>query len=216
VSAPAAGSLRVLLVDDHAFVRQGVRHALGAGLGDVEFGEAATPDDALALVRRERWDLVVLDIALPGRGGLETLRQLKRERPALPIVMLSMHSEDQYAVRALRDGAAGYVTKDSDPEVLVEAARTALAGRTFVSARAAEVLARAVRGDARELHETLSDRELEVLRGIALGKSLKEIAFDLALSEKTVATYRARLLEKMHMTSAAELIQYAVRHGLVE
>ena len=209
--------IRILLVDDHAVVRRGVRDILTEALGKVAFGEASKPSEAMEKLQAEDWDVVVLDISLPGRGGLDALREIKRLRPALPVLVLSMHAEDHYALRALRAGAAGYVNKESAAEDLSGAVRKVLAGGTHVSVRLAETLAKSFRLDnSRPAHERLSDRELEVLRALAAGKTVKEIGVELALSEKTVSTYRTRLLEKMQMHSNAELIQYAIREGLVE
>jgi DNA-binding NarL/FixJ family response regulator len=208
---------RVLLVDDHAVVRRGVRDILTEALGKVTFGEAAKPSDALDTLQREDWDVVILDISLPGRGGLDALRDMKRLRPNVPVLVLSMHAEDHYALRALRGGAAGYVNKESAADELAGAVRKVLAGGTHVSAVLAETLAKSLRADAsRPAHERLSDREMEVLRSIATGKTVKEISAELALSEKTISTYRTRLLEKMQMRTNADLIQYALREGLVD
>ena len=199
---------RILLVDDHAVVRRGVRDILTESLGKVTFGEASKPSEAIDKLQAEDWDVVVLDISLPGRGGLDALRDIKRLKPAVPVLVLSMHAEDHYALRALRAGAAGYVNKDSAAEDLSGAVRKVLAGGTHVSVRLAET--------SRPAHERLSDRELEVLRALAAGKTVKEIGVDLSLSEKTVSTYRTRLLEKMQMRTNAELIQYALREGLLD
>ncbi len=208
---------RVLLVDDHAVVRRGVRDILTEALGQVTFGEAAKPAEALEALQREDWDVVILDISLPGRGGLDALRDMKRLRPHVPVLVLSMHAEDHYALRALRAGAAGYVNKESAADELAGAVRKVLAGGTHVSAVLAETLAKSLRADAsRPAHERLSDREMEVLRGIASGKTVKEISVELSLSEKTISTYRTRLLEKMQMRTNADLIQYALREGLVD
>ena len=208
---------RILLVDDHAVVRRGVRDILTESLGKVEFGEAAKPSEAIEKLQGEDWDVVVLDISLPGRGGLEALREIKRLRPAVPVLVLSMHAEEHYALRALRAGAAGYVNKDSAAEDLSGAVRKVLAGGTHVSVHLAETLAKSLRSDtSHPAHERLSDRELEVLRALAAGKTVKQIGIELALSEKTVSTYRTRLLEKMQMHTNAELIQYAIREGLVD
>jgi two-component system, NarL family, invasion response regulator UvrY len=208
---------RVLLVDDHAVVRRGVRHILTEALGDVAFGEAGKPSEALEKLEHEIWDVVVLDISLPGRGGVDALRDIKRLRPKLPVLVLSMHPEEHYALRALRAGASGYVNKEGAAEELAGAVRKVLTGGTHVSARLAETLARNLRsGSSRPMHELLSDRELEVLRGLAGGKTVKEISSELALSEKTISTYRTRLLEKMQMRSNADLIQYALHEGLVD
>jgi DNA-binding NarL/FixJ family response regulator len=208
---------RVLLVDDHAVVRRGVRDILTEALGKVSFGEAGKPSEALEKMQKETWDVVVLDISLPGRGGVDALRDMKRLRPAVPVLVLSMHAEEHYALRALRAGAAGYVNKEGAAEELAGAVRKVLMGGTHVSARLAETLAKGLRDDSsRPPHDRLSDRELEVMRGIAAGKTVKEIGAGLALSEKTISTYRTRLLEKMQMHSNAELVQYALREGLVE
>jgi len=208
---------RILLVDDHAVVRRGVRDILTESLGKVTFGEASKPSEAIEKLQEADWDVVVLDISLPGRGGLDALRDIKRLRPAVPVLVLSMHAEDHYALRALRAGAAGYVNKDSAAEELSGAVRKVLTGGTHVSVRLAETLAKSLRSDtSRPAHERLSDRELEVLRALAAGKTVKEIGVELALSEKTVSTYRTRLLEKMQMRTNAELIQYAIREGLVD
>jgi two-component system, NarL family, invasion response regulator UvrY len=208
---------RVLLVDDHAVVRRGVRHILTEALGDVSFGEAGKPSEALEKLEHETWDVVVLDISLPGRGGVDALRDMKRLRPKVPVLVLSMHPEEHYALRALRAGAAGYVNKEGAAEELAGAVRKVLTGGTHVSARLAETLANNLRtGSSRPIHDLLSDRELEVLRGLAAGKTVKEISAELALSEKTVSTYRTRLLEKMQMRSNADLIQYALHEGLVD
>jgi two-component system, NarL family, invasion response regulator UvrY len=206
---------RVLLVDDHAVVRRGVRDILTEALGNVAFGEAGRPSEALEKLQHDAWDVVILDISLPGRGGVEALRDIKRLRPKVPVLVLSMHAEEHYALRALRAGAAGYVNKEGAAEELAGAVRKVLMGGTHVSARLAETLAKNLRSGERPAHERLSDRELEVLRGLAAGKSVKEISASLALSEKTVSTYRTRLLEKMQMHSNAELIQYALHEGLV-
>jgi DNA-binding NarL/FixJ family response regulator len=208
---------RILLVDDHTVVRRGVRDILTESLGKVSFGEAGKPSEAIEKLQSADWDVIVLDISLPGRGGLDALQDMKRLRPSVPVLVLSMHAEDHYALRALRAGASGYVNKESAAEDLSGAVRKVLAGGTHVSARLAETLAKSLRHDgSRPPHERLSDRELEVLRGLAAGKTVKEIGIELALSEKTVSTYRTRLLEKMQMRTNAELIQYALREGLIE
>lgn len=209
--------MRALLVDDHAVVRRGVRTLLEEAFPGAEVGEAAHPAEALALIGRHPWDIVVLDLALPGRGGLDTLKDIKRERPALPVLVLSMHPEAQYAARVLRDGASGYVTKGSAPETILTAVHKVLAGGVFINQHLAETLASALRaGEERPLHDRLSDREIEVLRGLAGGRRVKEIAGHLALSEKTVSTYRTRLLRKLRLRSNEQLVQYARREGLVE
>jgi DNA-binding NarL/FixJ family response regulator len=166
-------------------------------------------------VSRERWDLVLLDVDLPGRGGLDVLKQMRAEHPKLPILMFSMHSEEQFAVRALKAGASGYVTKDSDSERLVEAIHKVIRGGRYVSAALAEKLAADLSRDVSPIsHEILSDREFEVMRMIAEGKTTTAIADLLSLSVKTVSTYRARILEKLQLETTSELIRYAIDHGL--
>jgi DNA-binding NarL/FixJ family response regulator len=169
------------------------------------------------LVRRHDWDVVILDISMPGKSGLDVLDELRRLRPRLPILLLSMHPEEQFARRALKAGAAGYLTKESVPEELKEAVRKVVAGGRYVSATLAEKLAVDLRGGAdTPLHELLSDREFQVLRMIASGRSVKDIAEELSLSVKTVSTYRARILEKSGMKTNAELIRYALQSQLVD
>jgi DNA-binding NarL/FixJ family response regulator len=181
------------------------------------FGEACNRKELFDELQQQNWDLVILDLALPGRGGLELLKELKRAYPKLPVLVLTMYPEDQLGVRVFRAGAAGYATKGSAPGVLVKAARRVLAGRRYVSASLAEQLAADLGTPTQEpLHGTLSDREFQVMRLIASGKTAKEIAQELALSVKTVSTYRARLLEKMKMKTNAEVTHYAVKNNLVD
>jgi DNA-binding NarL/FixJ family response regulator len=213
---PEGAALRILLVDDHAVVRRGVRELLAEELPGCQFGEAATGPAALEMVREQSWNLVVLDLSIPGRDGLDVLKEARGLAPGLPILVLSVHGEEQYAVRALRAGAAGYVTKESAPEELTRAVRKALEGGRHVSPNIAERLVAVVASGSRPLHESLSDRELQVLLQLAQGKSVKEIGVALALSEKTISTYRSRVLDKMNMRSNAELMRYALRTGLVE
>jgi len=209
--------MRILLVDDHAVVRRGIRQILADDLPASDFGEAGSTQEALERLAEADWDVIILDISMPGRSGLEALKDIRALRPHLPILVLSMHSEDQYAIRAFRAGASGYLTKESAPATLVEAVRKVEAGGRYVSATMAEKLAANLTMDeGRPPHESLSDREFQVLRMIAAGKSVKEIGFDLHLSEKTISTYRTRLLEKMNMRCNAELTRYAVHAGLVE
>ena len=209
--------IRIIIADDHAAIRRGVKDIL-ADEADMEIGaEASTAQELLDLVRKQAWDAVVLDISLPGRSGLEVLSELKQERPSLPILVHTMHSEDQFAVRALRAGAAGYLTKDSPPAELVKALRKIVAGGKYVGQSLAEKLA--VNVDAnrdRAPHEALSDREFQVLRLLASGKTVSEIADGLSLSVKTISTYRSRILDKMKMKNNAELMRYALQHKVVE
>lgn len=212
-----SGRLRILIVDDHPIVRQGIKQTLADAAEIGEIGEAATPQEALDLVCRREWDAVILDIGLPGRGGLEVLKDIKREVPRLPVLILSMHAEDQYAVRAVRDGAAGYLTKEAAPEKLVDAIRKVASGGRYISPELAERLATELTVDAaRPLHASLSDREFDVLRLIGSGQTVGDIADRLSLSVKTVSTYRARILEKMCLKNNAELMQYVLTNHLVD
>ena len=215
-----SGPLRILIVDDHPIVRQGLRQTLtdaAATVAIAEIGEAATPQAALDLVRQREWDAVILDIGLPGRGGLDVLRDIKREAPKLPVLILSMHPEDQYAVRSVRAGAAGYLTKDAATANLVDAVRKVASGGRYISARLAERLAVELAADTdRPLHTLLSDREFDVLRSIASGQTVGDIAARLSLSVKTVSTYRARILEKMRLKNNAELMQYVLTNHLLD
>jgi DNA-binding NarL/FixJ family response regulator len=208
--------LRVLLADDHAVVRQGIKQILAGVFSQAIFGEAQNTIELLKLVNSERWDIVVLDLAMPGGNGLEALKQIKHNHPHLPVMVLSMFPEDQYAVRTIRAGAAGYLNKESAPEELVQAIRKILHGGVYISASVADELVQYARtDDDQPLHKQLSDREYQVLCLIASGKEVKEISFELMLSAKTISTYRTRLLAKMNMKTNAELIYYAVQNGLV-
>ena len=209
--------INILVADDHAVVRRGLRQIL-AETPDISVGgEAATAQEVLKLVREHRFNVVVLDISLPGGSGLELLGEIRRERPTLPVLILTVHSEDQYAIRAIKSGAAGFLTKETAPDKLIEAVRKVASGGRFVSAELAETLASALAGDnAGSPHERLSNREFEILKMLASGKTVSEVAATLALSVKTVSTHRTRILKKMGMRTNAELTTYAVRRGLVE
>jgi DNA-binding NarL/FixJ family response regulator len=209
---------RILIVDDHEVVRDGVKRIFDEQEpGMAAFGEASNGPEALRLVREEAWDVVVLDLTLDDRSGLEVLKELKQIRPKLPVLILSMHSEEQYARRAFKAGAAGYTTKDSPRAELVKAVNRVIEGGRYVSPAMAEKLIVDIeRGSDKPVHETLSDREFEVMRLIASGKTVGEIAELLSLSDKTISTYRARLLEKMRMKTSAELTHYAVQNKLVD
>ncbi|HUP60332.1 MAG TPA: response regulator transcription factor [Thermoanaerobaculia bacterium] len=208
--------MRILCVDDHAIFRQGVRQILARSAAPFHFGEASSARETLESLTRERWDLVLLDLSLPDRGGLDLLVQIRRDWPEIPVIVLTMHQEEDYALRALRNGAAGYVTKDTAPADLLAAVDRVSDGGRYISASVAERIAMSLSSDQpRELHERLSTRELEVLRLIGQGKSLKEIAAIMSLSVKSVGTYRARLLEKMNMSSNADLVRYLVEHHLL-
>lgn len=208
--------IRILIADDHAIVRRGLRQIV-ASAPDLEVaGEATTSQEVINLAQRQTWDVIVLDINMPGRGGIETLKELKRDYPKLPILVLSMYPEDQYAVRAIKAGAAGYLTKESAPEELLTAIRKVLRGGKYISASVAEHLAFALDSDTnRPFHELLSDREYQIFCLIASGKTVSEIAEELAISVKTVSTHRTRTLEKMQMKTNAELTHYAIRNQLV-
>jgi DNA-binding NarL/FixJ family response regulator len=209
--------IRVLIADDHAIVREGLRRIVSETPDIAVTGEASSGEEMLDLVRTQSGDVALLDLAMPGRGGIDTLRQLKKEKPELPVLILSIYPEDQYAVRALREGASGYLTKEAAPDELVVAIRKAAQGRKYVSATLAERLALDLEANAEELpHEALSNREYQVMLMLSSGRTVREIADELALSVKTISTNRARLLKKMGMRTNAELTYYAVKQGLVE
>ena len=209
--------IRILIADDHAIVRQGLRQIVSETSDMAITGEASSGEEVFELVRKQSADVVLLDLAMPGQGGIDTLRQLKKENPGLPVLILSIYPEDQYAVRALRAGASGYLTKEAAPEELVEAIRKAAQGRKYVSATLAERLALDLESDNQELpHQTLSNREYQVMLMLSSGRTVSEIAEELALSVKTISTNRARLLRKMGMKTNAELTYYAVKQGLVD
>jgi DNA-binding NarL/FixJ family response regulator len=209
--------MRLLIADDHAVVRQGLRQILG-GIPELsEIAETADGEETLSRVRAEAWDVLVLDMSMPGRGGLDILKEVRRERPATRVLVLSMHPEDQFAVRLLKAGASGYLNKESAPSELLAAVRKVMTGGKYVSPNLAEKLAFDLDHDSdRPAHEALSDREFQVLRMLAAGQSVAQIAVDLMLSPKTVSTYRARLLEKLRLKSNAELIHYAIQNQLIE
>jgi two-component system invasion response regulator UvrY len=209
--------MKVLIVDDHAIVRRGLQQILSDEYADVAFGEANNATEALERVHRDKWDVIILDISMPGRSGLDVLKEIKKEQPDVPVLVLSMHPEDQLATRVLKAGASGYMTKESAPDELVGAINKVVAGGNYVSTALAELLARDLkRGGSEAAHERLSDREYEVMIMIASGKTVSQIAEELSLSVKTISTYRARVLEKVHMKSNAELARYAIKQGLVE
>jgi DNA-binding NarL/FixJ family response regulator len=208
--------LRILLADDHAVVRHGVKQILTDAYAGATFGEAQNAHELLEMVGGKSWDIVVLDLNMPGGNGLEALKQIKLDHPQLPVLILSMYPEDQYAVRTIRAGAAGYLNKESAPEELVQAIHKILHGGEYISADVADELVQYARHeDGQPLHKHLSDREFQVLCLIASGKEVKEISSELGLSAKTISTYRARLLEKMNMKTNAELTHYAIQNELV-
>ncbi|SPP63347.1 response regulator [Nitrospira lenta] len=211
--------MKILLVDDHALVRRGVAHVLREDLPDLTIVEKGTAQDAIEAAQAMPWDLVILDINLPDKSGLDALKDIKRVCPDLPVLILSLYPEAHYARRALKADAAGYLTKDTAPEEVTTAVKRILQGGRYVSAALAEQLAADLGtafGEAHEPHETLSDRELEVLRLIGSGHTPTEVAEQLTLSIKTVSTYRARILEKLNLRTTAELIRFAVDHQLAK
>ena len=209
--------MRILIAEDHPIFRAGLKEIL-AKQEDVEFiGEAEDGYKALELARKRRWDVLILDITMPGKGGLEVLQELRHERPKLPVLVLSAHPEDQLALRLLKAGAAGYLTKDKAPEVLLSAIRRILGGGTYVSESLGEKAVHQLASETtKPLHETLSEREFQVMRMIASGKTIKKIAAELFLSVRTVSTYRARVLHKMQIKTNADLIRYALQNKLVD
>ncbi|MBU6479223.1 MAG: response regulator transcription factor [Nitrospirae bacterium] len=208
--------LRILIADDFPLFRRGVKELLTDGLESVTVGECGNSHDLLELVRRNKWDVVILDITMPGSNGTETLKQLKAEYPKLPVLVLSMHPEDQYAVRMFKAGADGYLTKASAPDELVEAIKKVLGGGQYVSSTLGEKLALTFKASTGSVpHEHLSDREYEVMCLIASGKTVSEIAETMHLGVTTISTYRARILEKMNLKNNAELTRYALKRGLV-
>lgn len=209
--------MKILLTDDHAVVRQGLKLILADRFKRAVFGEARNTQEALARVGKEKWDVAVLDVTMPGRSGLEALKEMKRLRPQMPVLILSMHPEDQFAVRMLKAGAAGYLTKESAGNELVGAIEKVVGGGRYISSSLAERMASYLDLDVQKApHERLSDREFLVLRMIASGKTVSQIARELYLSVKTISTYRARVLEKMDMQNNAELTHYALQKGLVD
>lgn len=210
--------LRMLIADDHSLVRRGLRQILADAFPHAEFGETSTVPETLAALRGQTWHLLVLDINMPGRSGLDVLKEMKSAGIKTPTLVISVHSEDQYALRALKAGAAGYLSKDTAPELFLGAVERILSGRTFISPALAEKLADEMRGrrQAKSALERLSDREMEVLRLIGSGRTVKEIAGLLSLSVKTVSTYRVRLLAKLRMKTNAELMRFAIEERLVD
>ena len=209
--------IKVLIADDHPIVRQGLRQIL-SGVSDMKVaGEAVNGQETLEQVRAGGWDVLVLDITMPGRSGFDILKELKHQQPDLPVLVLSIHAEEQFAVRVLKAGASGYVTKENAPDELIKAIRKVVSGGKYISRGLAESLAFGLdTASARPRHEALSDREFQVLQLVASGKTLTEIAEELSLSTKTISTYRTRLLEKMDFKSNAEIIRYAFENALIE
>jgi DNA-binding NarL/FixJ family response regulator len=209
--------IRILVADDHPVVRRGLRQMFESSPDLHIGGEATTSDEAIEFVKREKWDVVILDLGLPGAGGIEVLRAIKDHNPKTPVLVLSVHPEDELAIRLLRLGADGYITKGAESDVLVPAIRKVARGGRFVSeAMSEKLLERVGPRSGAEPHERLSDREYQVLRLLAAGKTTTEVANELSLSVKTVSTYRTRLLEKLNVRTTADLIRYALAQKLVE
>lgn len=209
---------KILVVDDHAVVRAGIHYFLD-DLPDMQIaGEAATAQEAMRLIRSHDWDIVLLDIAMPDKSGVDVLKQIKREKPNLPVLMLSMHPENRYAVQILRSGASGYVQKEALATELVNAIKTILKGHKYISPVVADLLTSdlTIQDGEKPLHETLSSREFQIFQKLGQGLGVSRIAEDLCLSVKTVSTYRSRILEKMKMSSNADIIYYAIKQNLVD
>jgi len=209
--------MRILLVDDHAIVREGLKRVLAGMGGTLDVGEAPDVPKALELARSGDWDCALVDIVLPGQTGLELVKELHRLQPRLPILVLSMFPEEQYAVRMLRAGASGYLNKESAPEQLIAAIRIVLNGGKYVSPRlASQIATDRTSTSSRSRHEELSDREFTVLRMMAAGMTGKDIARKISISNKTVSTYRTRILKKLHLRNNAQLVAYAVKNNLLQ
>lgn len=208
--------LKILIADDHAIVRKGLKQILSNNSDMTVAGEAASGAEALAMIREGDWDVVLLDISMPDGNGLDTLKQLKKEKPDLPILMLSIYPEEQYAIRTIKAGVSGYLTKDSAPEELVEAIQKVARGGRYISASLSEKMAEYLENKSeRALHENLSDREYQVMVMIAAGKTVSQIAEEMCLSVKTISTNRSRALAKMGMENNSQFTHYAVKQGLV-
>jgi len=209
--------ISILIADDHPIIRQGIRQILADLPGDTTIEEAGSANELLSKIGNTGFDVIILDISMPGRSGLETLTDIKAKYPSIPVLILSMHPEEQYAFRALKSGASGYLTKGSAPLELIQAVQKVLSGGRYITSSLAEKMADNLLDESdKPLHQQLSNREFEVLCKIAEGKSVNIIADELFISEKTVSTYRSRILEKLNMSSNTELIRYALKEGLIE
>lgn len=207
--------MRFLISDDHAIVRKGLKDLLQEAYPDATFFEATNSQEAIALATKNEVDVILLDISMPGRNGLDTLKQMRQLGIKVPILMLSMHSEDQYAVRVLKAGASGFINKETATDQLLAAVQQVLKGKRYITPTVAEKLVETADSGQRALHELLSDREMHVLQQIASGKTVSEIAEDIALSVNTVSTYRTRILEKLSLSNNSELTRYALDHHLI-
>ncbi|MBS3771438.1 MAG: response regulator transcription factor [Bacteroidales bacterium] len=208
--------IRLLIVDDHTIVREGIRQLLDVTEDIRVEGEASQSSEMFNKLKEEEYDVILLDISLPGRNGVETLKELQEYQPNIPVLILSMHPEEQYALRVMKAGAAGYLTKKGTFEEMVHAIRTVAGGRKYISSSLAETLAEHINGSTETLeHHSLSDREFEVLKRIASGQPLKDIAANLSLSVKTISTYRSRILKKLGLKNNSEIVRYAMNHKLI-
>ncbi|MBS1918805.1 MAG: response regulator transcription factor [Bacteroidetes bacterium] len=208
--------IRVLIADDHAIVRKGLKQLITEEYPTAKIGEVGNAESLLTEILKDEWDLVICDMNMPGRSGLDALNQIKQTNLKLPVLILSMYPEDQYALRVLKAGASGYLAKETVHEELPKAIRTALSGRRYITQSVAEKLAESFLVDfGKPLHELLSDREFDVFKLLATGKSVSEIAEQLSLSSTTISTYRSRILEKMNMKTNAELVRYAIENKII-
>lgn len=208
--------MKVIIADDHSIVRKGLKQILLEEYPFATVGEASNAEELIKLAMSDNWDVVITDLSMPGRSGLDALRQIREAFPKLPVLVLSMHPEDQYAIRVLKAGASGYLNKDTAQDELIQAMRKVLIGKKYISAKVAEQMADVLEGNSdAALHESLSDREFDVLKMLASGKSVSDIASALSLSSTTVSTYRSRILEKMKMKSNADLTRYALENKLI-
>lgn len=207
---------RILIVDDHPIARLGLRYMLESPGARHQVGEAESATVALAALREQHWDLMTLDLSLGGRSGIDLLKQVKRDWPSLPVLVVSMHDEEQYGVRALRAGAHGYLTKGAGPKRLLEAIERLMEGRSYVSERLADLLVHDVAPDSGPSHKELSDREYQIMQMLASGMRVSDIAQQLTLSVNTVSTYRTRILRKLNLRHTAELTRFAIEHGLID
>lgn len=208
--------IRMLIADDHAIVRKGLKQLILEEYPSAQLAEVSDAESLMSKITEENWDIVICDLSMPGRSGLDALRQIKQAYPSMPVLIMSMHPEDQYALRVLKAGASGYLGKDNIHDDIIKAIRTVLLGKKFITASVAEKLAQAFEEDQEEFsHERLSDREFDVFKLLAAGKAVSDIAEQLSLSVTTVSTYRARILDKMHMKSNADLTRYALNNNLI-
>lgn len=210
--------MKIIIADDHALIRKGLKEILQQVKGLVLLDEADNGAELLSKISENEYDIVVLDISMPGKSGLDVLKDIRRMKPELPVLILSVYPEEQYAIRVLKAGASGYMTKDSAPDDLVNAIKKIVSGGKYISPSLAEILAAEVKsgGVIKQLHENLSDREFQVMKMLAAGKTIKEISEELFLSPKTVSTYRTRIYEKMKFSSKAELTGYAIKNELID